>query len=169
MRDGFPLLIHHTHRQFRQIFISAIGCRLDGTQRGFVQLKQRRNLATPRRDEIDAGRFVPDNVIPAKNAHQHQHVKRIRHREQGAAKMGTDIITVIPTQTQRHLHLPIITTDIFDPNPGPQIWRPQIDQPFHDSWRHHSSPDNSNERLIGQIIKQRPTLVKTSQIKRCGN
>src|SRR5690606_8591057 len=117
--------------QLRQVFFAIGRLPADFVEQGVVDVETGKNRTFARCDEIDVGGLVPDDVVTPQVLHQHQHEERVDHRIQATAKLGADIVAVVPAKAHGHLNVPEIVTDVPHPNPGAEVRRVEAHEHAH--------------------------------------
>ena len=98
-------------------------------------------------DEFDRGGLVPDVVFRSQQLHEHQHVKRVGHGVQAAAKVDAARIAVKPAQPQADIDFVPVRRDALDADAGAGKRRPQVhDEPGHPRSHFHESKRSFENR-----------------------
>ena len=93
-----------------------------------IDFKDRRHGTLAGRNEINFSTFVPDDAFLSKVLEQDEHVPRVAHTVETAAKVGSDIVAVPKT----HFHLygdgGHVFVDVFDRHSSPQVGRVETEK-----------------------------------------
>jgi hypothetical protein len=81
--------------------------------------------------EADAGRLVPDELIPPQILNQHEHEERVGHGVQRSSVVGANVIPVPPTKLHFHINLLPTGSEPPDADSRAQKWRPDIQKHSH--------------------------------------
>src|SRR5690606_35488470 len=115
VRDGDQGAVAYPdlHVQLRQVLVAPGGLVADLDQQGVVDTEIGIHRALAGADEVDAGGFVPDDVIVAEQRHQQQHVEGVDHAVQRAAELGADEVAVVPAQGHLHPSMASVRADLL--------------------------------------------------------
>ncbi|EJT83888.1 hypothetical protein PPS11_29173 [Pseudomonas putida S11] len=115
--------------QTRQALLAGGSLLADFVQQRVIDVEFGIHRAFARRNEIDAGGLVPDDVVTPQLLDQQQHVERVDHAVQAAAALGADVVAVPAGQLHRHLDAAQVRADVLYADTSAEVRREQVQPP----------------------------------------